>query len=221
MDQGLGSYDEVRNRPEHRTGTSRLSPYLHFGQLGPREAALAVRESGGPAESVKGFLEQLVVRRELAVNYVTHQPDYDRWAGLPGWGRETLAKHARDERPHVYSREELEAAATHDPLWNAGMEEMKKTGSMHGYVRMYWAKKILHWSSEPEEALENAIALNDRWFLDGRDPNGYANIAWAIGGLHDHPWPEREVFGKVRSMTYASTSRKFDSASYIQQVEGL
>ncbi len=217
----LPSYHERRNRPEHRLDTSRLSPYLHFGQLGPRQAALAVRESGAPRESVEGLLEQLIVRRELAVNYVTRQPEYDRWEGLPAWGRETLAKHAKDERPYIYTPEELETAATHDPLWNAGMEEMKKTGFMHGYVRMYWAKKILHWSPEPEEALETAITLNDRWFLDGRDPNGYANIAWAIGGLHDHPWPEREVFGKVRSMTYASTSKKFDSFAYIQQVEAL
>lgn len=219
--EALGDYDEHRNRPEERLGTSRLSPYLHFGQLGPRQVALAVRDSGAPKESVDGFLEQLIVRRELAVNYVSREPDYDRWEGLPEWGRETLAKHARDERPHLYSTDELEAAATHDPLWNAGMLEMKKTGFMHGYVRMYWAKKILYWSAEPEEALERAIELNDRWFLDGRDPNGYANIAWAIGGVHDHPWPEREVFGKVRSMTYRSTSRKFDSEAYAREVEAL
>ncbi|MFO7769524.1 MAG: hypothetical protein R6W82_11300 [bacterium] len=175
---------------------------------------------GAGAAAARETLERFV-DGTLAVNYVTHEPDYDRWEGLPDWGRETLAKHARDERPHLYPREELEAAATHDPLWNAGMLEMKKTGFMHGYVRMYGARKILHWSSEPEEALATAIFLNDRWFLDGRDPNGYANIAWAVGGLHDHPWPEREVFGNVRSMTYNSTSKKFDRASYIQQVERL
>jgi deoxyribodipyrimidine photo-lyase len=214
----LADYPDARNRPEKATGTSLLSAYLHFGQLGPRDIALAVLHADAPVEAKEAYLEQLVVRRELAVNFVARNPNYDRYEGLPDWARATLERHASDPRPHVYSADELEAARTHDPLWNAAQLEMVLTGWMHGYVRMYWAKKILEWSEHPAAALDTAIRLNDKYFLDGRDPNGYTNIAWAIGGKHDRPWPERAVFGKVRSMTYASTSRKFDAAGYIQRV---
>jgi deoxyribodipyrimidine photo-lyase len=215
----LRHYHEHSRRPEHGNGTSRLSPYLHFGQLGVMEAALAARGADAPAEAREAFLEQLIVRRELAVNFVRHDPAYDRWEGLPEWGRRTLHAHRRDRRPFRYDLEELESATTHDPLWNAGMTEMKTAGFMHGYVRMYWAKKILHWSPDPETALRTVITLNDRWFLDGRDPNGYTNIAWSIGGRHDRPWTEREIFGKVRYMSFESTSRKFDHRGYARRVE--
>lgn len=214
----LERYHERRNRPEHADGTSRLSPYLHFGQIGPREVAMAVRSAGAPPPAVEAFLEEFIVRRELCVNYVVRNAHYDSFAGLHDWARATLQRHARDRRPYIYTERQLEAAATHDPLWNAAQREMMLSGRTHGYVRMYWAKKILEWSRSPEEALEVALRLNDRWFLDGRDPNGYAGVAWAIGGKHDRPWPERPVFGTIRFMSYASTSRKFDCAGYIRRV---
>jgi deoxyribodipyrimidine photo-lyase len=217
--QRLPRYDERRNHPDE-DGTSRLSPYLHFGQLGPREVALAVRDSGAPQASVDAFLEQLIVRRELAVNFVTFNPRYDSLDGCEPWALETLNRHRRDRRPVVYGEAQLEAAATHDALWNAAQRQMVETGWMHGYVRMYWAKKILEWSRSPEEAFDLAIVLNDRYLVDGRDPNGYANIAWAIGGKHDRPWPERPVSGTIRWMSFASTSKKFDAKRYIARWGG-
>jgi deoxyribodipyrimidine photo-lyase len=213
---GLRSYAEARNQPE-LDGTSRLSPYLHFGHIGPREVALAVREAGAPAETAGAFLEQLIVRRELAVNFVLFNPRYDRLEGCEKWARQTLARHRRDRRAHLYTEAQLESADTHDPLWNAAQIQMMTTGWMHGYVRMYWAKKLLEWTRSAEEAFELAVRLNDRYQLDGRDPNGYANIAWAIGGKHDRPWPGRPIFGTVRSMSLASTSRKFDAQMYIRK----
>jgi deoxyribodipyrimidine photo-lyase len=210
----LSGYDEGRNHPE-RDETSELSPYLHFGQIGPREVAMAVRDSGGDAASVDAFLEQLIVRRELAVNYVTFNPRYDSLGGAEPWALHTLNRHRRDRRPVTYTEDQLEAAETHDPLWNAAQRQMMVTGWMHGYVRMYWAKKILEWSRAPEEAFDLAVVLNDKYLLDGRDPNGYTNIAWAIGGKHDRPWMERPVSGTIRWMSFNSTSKKFDSRAYI------
>ena len=215
----LADYDEGRNHPE-RDETSELSPYLHFGQIGPREVALAVRDAGASPAGVNAFLEQLVVRRELAVNYVTFNPRYDSLDGCEAWALATLNRHRRDRRPVVYTGDQLEAAETHDPLWNAAQRQMVETGWMHGYVRMYWAKKILEWSRAPEEAFDLAVVLNDKYLLDGRDPNGYTNIAWAIGGKHDRPWTERPVSGTIRWMSFASTSRKFDSRRYIARWSG-
>jgi len=214
--RGLAGYGERRNDPTE-DGTSALSPYLHFGHLGPREVALAVRASGAPAGAVDAFIEQLVVRRELAVNFVRFNPRYDALAGCEDWARRALREHRRDRRPHLYTERQFEAAETHDPLWNAAQRQMVTTGWMHGYVRMYWAKKILEWSRSAEQALETAVRLNDRYQMDGRDPSGYANIAWAIGGKHDRPWPPRPVFGTVRSMTEAGMKRKFDVARYVAQ----
>jgi deoxyribodipyrimidine photo-lyase len=151
----------------------------------------------------------------LAVNYVRFNDAYDRLDGCEQWARQTLRQHGFDPRPHLYTADQFEAAETHDALWNAAQLQMTTTGWMHGYVRMYWAKKILEWSATPEEAFDIAIRLNDRYELDGRDPNGYANIAWAIGGKHDRPWPPRPVYGTIRSMNLANTARKFDAASYI------
>jgi deoxyribodipyrimidine photo-lyase len=210
----LHAYADARNRPEI-DGTSRLSPYLHFGHIGPRQVAREIAATQASPQSIDAFLEQLIVRRELAVNFVRHNHAYDRLDGCERWARQTLRRHRFDPRPHLYTRDQFEAAATHDELWNAAQRQMVRTGWMHGYIRMYWAKKILEWSATPEEAFETAVMLNDRYELDGRDPNGYANIAWAIGGKHDRPWPTRPVYGTVRSMSYASTSRKFDSARYI------
>jgi len=216
----LDRYARDRNHPE-LPGTSQLSPYLHFGHIGPREVGVAVRDSGGEPGAVQAFLEQLIVRRELAVNFVTFNDKYDALAGCERWARQTLAAHRRDRRPYLYTEARLEAGDTHDPLWNAAQRQMVTAGWMHGYVRMYWAKKILDWTSSADEAFDIAVRLNDRYLLDGRDPNGYANIAWAIGGKHDRPWPPRPVFGTVRSMSYASTVRKFDAERYITQMNEI
>ena len=217
--QRLRSYVDDRNHPEC-DGTSGLSPYLHFGQIGPREVACAVSAArpGADAASRAGidaFLEQLIVRRELAINFVTFNPRYDSLEGCEPWALATLVRHARDRRTVRYTADQLEAAETHDSLWNAAQRQMVESGWMHGYVRMYWAKKILEWSRTPDEAFDLAVVLNDRYLLDGRDPNGYANIAWAIGGKHDRPWPERPVTGTIRWMSFASTSRKFNAREYI------
>ncbi len=211
----LAGYADARNHPEI-DGTSELSPYLHFGHLGPREVALAVQDADAPLADRQAFLEQLIVRRELAVNFVRYNDRYDELAGCEPWALDTLRRHHRDRRPYLYVPRQLEQAETHDELWNAAERQMVGTGWMHGYVRMYWAKKILEWTRSPEEAFAVAIELNDRYELDGRDPNGYAGIAWAIGGKHDRAWgPERPVFGTVRYMSFGSTSRKFDSRRYI------
>jgi deoxyribodipyrimidine photo-lyase len=167
---------------------------------------------------MESFLEELIVRRELSDNFCSHTPDYDSFSCFPSWARETLDRHRHDPRQYLYGPEQFEGAATHDPLWNAAQSEMVRTGKMHGYLRMYWAKKILEWSASPEEALETAILLNDRYELDGRDPNGYAGIAWSIGGVHDRPWPERPVYGKIRSMTFQGCRKKFDVDAYVRMV---
>ncbi len=161
------------------------------------------------------------MRRELAINFVARNDRYDELLGCPDWALKTLARHAEDRRPVLYSAGQLEAGETGDPLWNAAQKEMVLTGRMHNYLRMYWAKKILHWTPDAETAFSIALDLNDRYEMDGRDPNGYTGVAWAIGGLHDRPWPERPIFGTVRYMSYESTRRKFDSAAYIRRVEAI
>jgi deoxyribodipyrimidine photo-lyase len=211
----LDAYDVARNHPEF-AGTSRLSPYLHFGQLGPHTIALAVATSGAADKSTDAFLEQLIVRRELAVNFVRFNPHHLHLQSCEPWAMRTLAEHWRDTRRQMYSPRALEQAETHDPLWNAAQRQMVDSGWMHNYMRMYWAKKILEWSESPEAAYEVAVKMNDRYELDGRDPNGYAGIAWAIAGKHDRAWgPERPIYGKIRYMSYESTRRKFDSRAYI------
>ena len=171
----------------------------------------------GPA----AFLEELIVRRELADNYCRYNSRYDSVEGFPDWARKTLDDHREDKREYIYSLEELEGAQTHDPLWNAAQIRLVRLGTMHGYLRMYWAKKIYEWSGSPEDAVEHAIYLNDAYQLDGRDPNGYTGVAWAVGGVHDRPWAEREVFGKVRYMNYSGCKRKFDVEKYIKDTAGL
>ena len=215
----LRGFATNRNHPD-LDGTSQLSPYLHFGHIGPRALARAVRDADAPREDRDAFLEELIVRRELAVNFVRFNPRYDSLAGCEPWALRTLEAHRQDERAPCYSADRLEHADTHDPLWNAAEIQMVETGWMHGYVRMYWAKKILEWTRSPEEAFEIAVMLNDRYQLDGRDPNGYTGIAWAVGGKHDRAWgPVRPVYGTIRYMSFASTSRKFDSKRYIRRVE--
>jgi deoxyribodipyrimidine photo-lyase len=216
----LDGYADARSEPA-AFHCSLLSPYLHFGQISPVEMALAVRAAGDTAAADRGaYLEELIVRRELAANFVEFAPRYDDYAGLPAWARATLDAHRADERPHVYTREQLEAARTHDRYWNAAMREMRDTGFMHNYMRMYWAKKILEWSPDPESAFRTVLHLNNKYFLDGRDANSYANVAWAFG-LHDRPWPERPVFGKVRYMNAKGLERKFDMAAYLRAVDAL
>ncbi|KAF6253825.1 class II photolyase [Scenedesmus sp. NREL 46B-D3] len=216
----LKLYATQRNDPGVPQALSGLSPWLHFGQLAPQRAALeAAKLRGKHKDSVEGFLEELVVRRELSDNYCHYCPDtYDSLDACYGWARDTLRAHAGDKREFVYTRAQLEAAATHDELWNAAQLEMVHRGKMHGFMRMYWAKKILEWTASPEEALACCIYMNDKYFLDGRDPNGYVGCMWSIGGVHDQGWGERPVFGKIRYMNYAGCKRKFNIAKYVAWV---
>jgi len=198
-----------------------MSPYLHFGQIGPLQIALAVRAARGLPKAAKdAFLEELLVRRELAINFVRYTPGYDRFACLPRWARATLKAHKSDRRERVYSLADLDAGRTHDPYWNAAMAEMRATGKMHNYMRMYWGKKLLEWTRSPRTAFRWMLELNNRYFLDGRDPASYANVAWCLG-LHDRPWPERPIFGTVRYMNAAGLERKFDMQRYLDKVARL
>jgi deoxyribodipyrimidine photo-lyase len=220
----LETYGSERNHPEV-DGTSCLSPYLHFGQVGPLTIALAVDAAakGNPKlrAARDSYFNELIVWRELAVNFVRHTPNYDSAECAEPWAKRTIAEHARDERERIYTLTQLEHAQTHDDLWNAGQIQMVRRGWMHNYVRMYWAKKILEWTPDVATAVKYAIHLNDKYLLDGRDPNGYAGVAWAILGKFDRAWAERPIFGKIRYMSRASTGRKFDSKRYIQKMERL
>jgi deoxyribodipyrimidine photo-lyase len=216
IEHKLHGYGTQRNKPE-TDHTSRLSPYLHFGHISPITVALSVEKAGAPKADKEAFLNQIITWRELAVNLVRFHPEYDSFECAEPWAHCTLAKHAADPRPVLYTEKQLEHAETHDLLWNAAQMQMVNTGWMHNYVRMYWAKKILEWSRSPAEAHRIAVHLNDKYELDGRDPNGYAGIAWAIVGKFDRPWFERPIFGQVRYMSGESTGRKFDSKKYIQQ----
>jgi deoxyribodipyrimidine photo-lyase len=216
----LQNYPGQRNHPEV-DGTSRLSPYLHFGHIGPHTIANAIQDADAAAPAKAAFMEQLIVRRELAVNFVRFNPSYDSVECLDSWADRSFLEHAGDRRTTIYSEEQLEKAKTHDFLWNAAQKQMVLTGWMHNYLRMYWAKKILEWSPSVALAVQRAIWLNDRYELDGRDPNGYAGIAWAILGKHDRAWFDRPLFGKVRYMSLASTRRKFDSEKFIEQIASL
>ncbi len=216
----LPVYATERNEPEPYN-TTELSAHLHFGHISPLTIALAVMEANGPKESQDSLLEELIVRREVAINFVSRNPNYDKLQGCPDWGLKTLAKHADDRRPVLYSAQTLEAGETGDPLWNASQKEMVLTGRMHNYLRMYWAKKLLEWSPDAETAFNLTLDMNDRYEMDGRDPNGYTGVAWAIGGKHDRPWGERPIFGTIRFMSYESTRKKFDSKGYIKRIKDL
>ena len=216
IEHKLPGYGTLRNKPE-LDHTSRLSAYLHFGHISPITVALAVEQSHAPQADKEAFLDQLITWRELSVNLVRFHADYDSFECGEPWAHRTLAKHAIDHRPVLYGEKQLEVAETHDPLWNAAQMQMVNTGWMHGYMRMYWAKKILEWSRTPAEAFRVAVYLNDKYELDGRDPNGYAGISWAIVGKFDRPWFERPIFGQIRYMSAASTGKKFDSRKYIAQ----
>jgi deoxyribodipyrimidine photo-lyase len=212
----LPNYIQDRSHPE-REGTSRLSPYLHFGHISPITAALAVQKAEIPQSTKDAFLNQVITWRELSVNLVHFNPNYDNFECAEPWAHRTLAKHARDARPVLYTEAQLENAETHDPLWNAAQVQMVTTGWMHNYARMYWGKKILEWTRSPAVAYQIAVRLNDKYEIDGRDPNGYAGVAWAIVGKFDRPWFERPIFGQIRYMSGASTGKKFDSKQYIAQ----
>jgi deoxyribodipyrimidine photo-lyase len=212
----LNHYNMRRNDP-CLDGQSNLSPYLHFGQLAAQRVALEVKKARVDLKSKDAFLEELIVRRELSDNFCFYSEAYDRFEGFPNWAQESLNKHRSDTREYTYSMPQLEEAMTHDPLWNAAQMQMVRKGKMHGYMRMYWCKKILEWTKFPEEALSSAIYLNDKYELDGRDPNGYAGIAWSIGAVHDRAWFDRKVFGMVRYMSYGGCKSKFDVEAYIKQ----
>jgi deoxyribodipyrimidine photo-lyase len=216
----LSEYHEKSNDPNADT-QSGLSPYFHFGHISAQRIAFEIQKHDADIKAQEAFLEQLIVRRELSDNFCLHNRYYDSFDGFPEWAKRTLDDHRRDLRPYTHGREDLEEARTHDSLWNAAQLEMVITGKMHGYLRMYWAKKILEWSASPEDAVAAAIYLNDKYQLDGRDPNGYTGIAWSIGGVHDRPWGERAIFGKIRFMSYEGCRRKFDVAAYIERIGNM
>ncbi len=220
LQKGIYNYSENRNDP-NKNGQSGLSPYIHFGQISAQRIALEILKLDIDEALKEPFLEELIVRRELSDNYCYYNDNYDSFDGFAVWAKETLNVHRHDRRDYIYNLSEFENAQTHDDLWNAAQLEMAMTGRMHGYMRMYWAKKILEWTSAPEQALEYAIYLNDKYMLDGRDPNGYAGIAWSIGGVHDRPWQQRNIFGKIRYMSYDGCRRKFDTGAYIDRVMSL
>jgi deoxyribodipyrimidine photo-lyase len=211
LDDKLDRYDAERNDP-NRDGASGLSPYFHFGHLSPL-TLVADLQARGLWDPASKFVDEALVRRELSLNFVVHNPEAARYEGLPAWARRTLGEHRDDRRPYLYTRDEWEGARTHDPAWNAAQRQLVATGTIHNYLRMYWGKKILEWSADPATAFADALFLNDKYALDGRDPNSVAGVAWCFG-KHDRPWGDRPVFGSVRSMTYGGLKRKFDIGAY-------
>jgi len=219
-DERLKLFADKRNDP-NIAACSDLSPYLHFGQLSAQRMALCVKQHAkARSDSVASFLEESIVRRELSDNFCHYEPAYDSLDGAAGWARESLELHASDKREHVYSLEQLEGAQTHEDLWNAAQRQLAARGKMHGFMRMYWAKKILEWTASPAEALRIGLYLNDKYSIDGRDPNGYVGVGWSVMGVHDMGWAERAVFGKIRYMNYNGCKRKFDVKQYVAEWSG-
>jgi deoxyribodipyrimidine photo-lyase len=215
----LSNYSKGHNEPSD-DATSTLSPYLHFGQISPVEIALKVQESDAPSTDRDVYLEELIVRRELSMNFANFNPKYDEFENLPVWAKKTLTAHKDDKRPEIYTRHQLETAQTDDPYWNAAQREMLATGFMHNYMRMYWGKQVINWKRSAAEAYADILHLNNKYFLDGRDPVSFANVAW-IFGQHDRPWANRPVFGMVRYMNQAGLLRKFDMDAYVKKIERL
>ena len=214
--QRIKRYDDDRNLPT-KHALSCLSPYFHFGQLSVQRAILAVTTKEVKAKagkSVDAFVEETVVRRELSDNYCFYNPNYDNYDGAHDWAKKSIEEHRRDKREYIYSQEELQFAKTHDKLWNAAQIQLLQEGKMHGYMRMYWAKKILEWTPNVEEAIRIGNFLNDKYSFDGRDPNGYVGVMWSMCGVHDRGWTERPIFGKIRYMNYNGCTRKFDVDRY-------
>lgn len=238
MEKKLARYGEARNEPEEDV-PSGLSPYLHFGHVSVHEVVARLFERDGfaierIAPKVTGsregfwnlspegeaFFDELVTWREIGYNFSFLRPDYDQWESLPAWARQTLEAHANDPRPNLYSREELEHGRTHDPLWNAAQMQLRKEGRIHNYLRMLWAKKILEWSPDPRVALDWLIDMNNRWSVDGRNPNSYSGIFWTLGRF-DRPWaPERKIFGTIRYMSSDNTAKKVRVKGYVQRYTG-
>lgn len=212
----LANYYEDRNDP-NKNAQSNLSPYLHFGHISAQRIALYAQRFERHFKSLESFLEELIIRRELSDNFCYYNSNYDSFDGIPNWAKDSLNKHRPDRREYIYTLKQFEEAATHDSLWNAAQMQMVRKGKMHGYMRMYWAKKILEWTKSPEEAFQIVIYLNDKYGLDGHDPNGYTGIAWSLGGVHDRAWGERKVFGKIRYMNANGCSRKFNVKNYIKR----
>ena len=219
LERKLAKYPERRNDPTEDV-LSNMSPYLHYGQISPISIALRVLGSKVSQLAKEAYLEELIIRRELAINYAHYNNSYDSFNGLPNWTKITLKNHQTDSREYNYSIDQLEQAETHDSYWNAAQDEMRFTGKMHSYMRMYWGKKILEWSKKPELAFLNALYLNNKYELDGRDPNGFAGVAWCFG-KHDRPWKERPIFGKVRYMNADGLRRKFNADKYVKIVKSL
>jgi len=213
----LDRFPELRNNPT-LDYLSHMSPYLHFGQISPFLIAFQALKTKSPG--TEAFLEELIVRRELSMNFVFYNERYDSLQAVPEWAKKTLKAHQKNRRPFLYSLVELETAKTHDPYWNAAQQEMVVKGKMHGYMRMYWGKKILEWSQTPEEAFQRALYLNNKYELDGRDPNGFTGVAWCFG-KHDRPWGERPIFGQVRYMNDKGLKRKFDADAYVKRISQL
>ena len=214
----LDGYDDGRLDPND-DATSHLSAYLHFGQISPMEVVRKVRDSSAPKADRDAFLEELIVRRELSKNFVYYARDtYDSLKALPDWAAETLQEHKSDDRPDHYTRSELEEGKTDDEAWNAAMREMRNRGFLPNYMRMYWGKQIIRWTNTPDYAHETALYLNNKYFLDGYDANSYGNVLWLFG-LHDRAWQERDVYGKVRTMTKGGMEGKFDVEAYVARVE--
>lgn len=232
----LSIYNSNRNDPT-LNGQSNLSPFLHFGHLAPQRIALEVvkitgkniqeivqKNKNGSANNLgneEALLEELIVRREISDNFTHYNRNYEKFEGFPAWAQLSINEHRSDKREYLYTLEQFEQALTHDNLWNAAQNQMVYSGKMHGYMRMYWAKKILEWTPSPEEALLIGNYLNDKYELDGRDPNGYTGIAWSIGGVHDRAWFDRPVFGKIRYMNYNGCKNKFDVNEYIRQIGSM
>ncbi len=214
LEERLNQFPELRNDPTIDY-LSHMSPYLHFGQVSPLFIALKALEARSPG--TESFLEELIVRRELSMNLVFYNDAYDSFEAVPEWAKKTLSDHRKDKRPYLYPLEKLERAQTHDPYWNAAQREMVTRGKMHGYMRMYWGKKIIEWSKTPQEAFRVALYLNNKYELDGRDPNGFAGVAWCFG-KHDRPWGERPIFGNVRYMNDKGLKRKFDAERYVKMM---
>jgi deoxyribodipyrimidine photo-lyase len=210
----LDRYNDLRNNP-NLDYLSKMSPYLHFGQISPLYVALKVLQTDSPGKD--SYLEELIVRRELSMNYVYFNSSYDSFSGLPDWCKRTLSFHEKDTREYIYSMKDFENANTHDPYWNAAQNELVYTGKMHGYMRMYWGKKIIEWTSSPNEAYEICLYLNNKYEVDGRDANGYTGVAWCFG-KHDRPWSERKIFGNVRYMNDKGLKRKFDPDAYAKKI---
>ena len=219
----LRLYADKRNDPTCPQALSGLSPWLRHGHISAQRCALeATKNRQKYKAAVDGFVEELVIRRELADNFVWYQPKYDSLEGAKDWAKLSHAEHKSDKRAHLYTRVQLEGRKTHDPLWNAAQRELSVRGKMHGYLRMYWAKKILEWTEDAETALSIGLYLNDKYSIDGRCPNGFVGVMWSVVGIHDRAWgPVRPVFGKIRYMNDAGCKRKFDVPRYIAYCDAL